>query len=160
MNENGPAGLRPTDPHYSKGQPVPMHTISTPGRASTTLHVATVLDRAADLLAARGLHHGNYWYSADHDRPDYPGDEPLDVFGAIGVASGVVRVDDVTREIAFGDGAGGSGPAPAVRAMLAHLNLGDDPNELGKWSDQHRRHGPVVAALRACAAQLRAGGAR
>lgn len=116
-----------------------------------------VIDAAARIVEGNGLHTGNWWLGAGPVLGDAwrPGLACCTV-GALAVALGHTDAIAVSGIVACDEDP--DGPVhPAVAAMLVHLGL-RTAGDLYRWSDEHAESGRawvVVAALRACAAELR-----
>lgn len=119
------------------------------------MNTPEILDKAADVIETRGWHQGGYTPDGTPGNPIDLRTCPVCVLGAIKVAAGCGPEDEMPAD-AF----------EAATALAEHLEI-DDRLETGllitevvgdQWNDAAAESAEqVTAALRDCAAELRAG---
>jgi hypothetical protein len=111
---------------------------------------ADVLDQAAAVIEANGLHKDAWWYRVGYaDRPvEWTPGTPCCATTAIAVAMGRRQIREVQHIL--------HGEHPALMALVDRLAL-HQPSEILSWNDHpSRTAGQVVTAMRDAAVALRA----
>lgn len=127
----------------------------------TTDELVEILRQAAATIERDGLHRAGYWYG--DLLLDYAPGVPVDAIGALAVATGLTRTEDV--EIGFlgltrydprrHTHVGGGEPHPAVRVLREHLRLRSVEGVFA-WSDSSSA-AQVATEMRTAAAMLAIG---
>jgi hypothetical protein len=110
---------------------------------------AAIFRRAADVIDRDGLHQGSYWADAEAFSLRRIESTACCVVGAIAVARGIRRFQDLSGGKMLSD--------PAVQAFARHLEL-DAPVDLFGWNDDPLRTKQIVVdTLREAADSARDG---